>query len=66
MSGCSSRKNGYISLSEITKHGFATNKNDIRELDGKTIKIWGYLDTHNIALKEGTIKNQPFLGVNHW
>lgn len=52
-------KNGYTSVSQITKNGFARDKNDIRKLEGKEVKIWGYLDTHNISLRENIIKNQP-------
>jgi len=43
---------GYISLSSITKRGFAIDKELIQKKNRKQIKLWGYLDSHNIYLKK--------------
>jgi len=51
--------NGYQSLSAISQNGFARNNIDIRKKEESIVKLWGFLDTHNVSLKEGTIKRQP-------
>jgi len=51
---------GYHSLSNIMDGGYPKDEREIEKLKGKTIKIWGYLDFHNIFLEKGIIENQPF------
>lgn len=38
---------GYKSLRSITQNGFAMNKAEARKLDGKKVKLWGYIDFAN-------------------
>ncbi len=39
---------GYNALGTIAKNGFAIDKSKIKKLDGKRVKVWGYLDYSNI------------------
>jgi hypothetical protein len=40
---------GYKHLESITHDGFAKDKNEILKLNGKVVKIWGYLDLDNVS-----------------
>jgi hypothetical protein len=42
------RFDGYMPLASIACKNFARNKKTIGRLEGKTIQLWGYLDTANI------------------
>ncbi len=39
---------GYMPLANIACKSFARNKKSITRLEGKTIQLWGYLDSANI------------------
>ncbi len=48
LSGCNDEYRGYIAAASIAENGFARNKGTIRKLNGREIKIWGYVDHSNI------------------
>lgn len=52
LSGCSKplpNIGEFNSLSQIVKNGVAKDKKQIKKLEGKRVKFWGYLDAHNIT-----------------
>ena len=49
----------HTALSTLTHKGVAKDAKSMQKLEGKKIKVWGYLDTHNISLEKGIIQNQP-------
>ncbi len=50
---------GHSPLSNWVKQGYAINQQTIKPYVDKTVRLWGYLDSHNISLKPNTINNQP-------
>ena len=40
---------GYKHLESITHEGFAKDNNEISKLDGKVVKLWGYLDREHVS-----------------
>jgi len=51
MAGCQMflpRIEGYMPLANLACKSFARNKKSINRLEGKTIQLWGYLDSANI------------------
>jgi len=46
--GCDERLAGYVAASSITEEGFARDAKELREADGREIKLWGFLDQRNI------------------
>jgi hypothetical protein len=46
--------NGYNALGNIAKRGFAVNRAEAKKLNGKRVKVWGYIDyanTYTCAMK---------------
>jgi hypothetical protein len=53
LSGCQPPRpdaDGYYPLSSLVKRGFARDRDYVRNLDGRTIRVKGYLDFANIAV----------------
>ena len=40
---------GHIALGSISKKGFAIDKSQIQKLNGKIVKLWGYIDFANTS-----------------
>lgn len=52
--GCKSQIGDYMAASSISKDGFARDEQQISELQGKDIKLWGFVDHSNLYGDEGT------------
>lgn len=39
--GCLDRMGGYIAASSISQNGFARNGQEMRQMQGQEIKVWG-------------------------
>jgi hypothetical protein len=52
----------HASLSKYIKNGYGRNLSMIDEMNGKEVKLWGYVDYERMALEPGTIDSQP----EHW
>jgi hypothetical protein len=52
--GCNKQTDDYIAASSISDNGFARNEKEIRSINGQPIKIWGFVDHHNLYGDEGT------------
>ncbi|HIP59823.1 MAG TPA: hypothetical protein EYH01_05270 [Campylobacterales bacterium] len=53
-SGCSQKVSlipidGHNALADISKKGFAIDKAQAQKLDGKVVKVWGYIDFDNTS-----------------
>ncbi len=48
LAACSPRVGDYGAASAISRNGFAVNGEEIRRLDGKEVKLWGYVDHGNL------------------
>lgn len=48
MPGCNEQKGGYIASSSISKNGFARNGDAMRKVQGRDIKVWGFVDHSNL------------------
>lgn len=46
--GCGPRGGEYRAAASIAVNGFAVNSGKIKNIDGQAIKLWGYVDHHNI------------------
>ena len=53
LAGCSGRIGDYTAASSISKDGFARDENQISELQGKEIKVWGFVDHSNLYGDQG-------------
>lgn len=59
LAGCNSAIGDYTAAASISKDGFARNAQQMSELNGQEIKLWGYVDHSNLYGEEGT---QAILG----
>ncbi len=53
------RIEGHIPLSNLVTRGYATSQQTIKPYVDKSVRLWGYLDSHNISLESGVLSNQP-------
>ena len=54
----------YRSLSRYVSDGFAIDKAHIAPVEGKVVKVWGYLDPYNIFLHDRLFADQDRLWDN--
>jgi hypothetical protein len=54
LAGCSRQIGDYQAASSISKDGFARNEQQMSELNGQEIKLWGFVDHSNLYGDEGT------------
>ena len=54
MVGCNHQIGDYTAVSSISKEGFAEDEQQIRELEGQEVKLWGFVDHRNLYGDEGT------------
>ena len=54
--GCDGRIGNYVAASSISTNGFARNDNGLRNADGQTIQIWGFVDHRNMYGNDGAKK----------
>jgi hypothetical protein len=50
---------GYTALADISSGAYVSDKDYIRQREGKQLQVWGYLDFSNISLNKNSIKKQP-------
>lgn len=48
ISGCQQSSSGYVPARSISKAGLARNPGQIGKIEGKEIKIWGFIDHGNL------------------
>ena len=53
LAGCNEQKGGYIAASSISKNGFARNGDAMRKVQGRDIRVWGFVDHSNLYGDEG-------------
>ena len=46
--GCRAQTGDYLAAAAISRNGFAVNDEAIRALEGKEVKLWGYVDHGNL------------------
>ncbi|MDX1417816.1 MAG: hypothetical protein R3293_26680, partial [Candidatus Promineifilaceae bacterium] len=46
--GCNRRIGDYTAASSISKEGFARDEQQLRELEGQEVKLWGFVDHGNL------------------
>lgn len=46
--GCTNQIDGYLPAFEISHGGFARDGQAVREANGHVVKIWGFVDHHNL------------------
>ena len=51
--GCVTQIGDYTAASSISKDGFARDEQQIRELQGQEVKLWGFVDHRNLYGDEG-------------
>lgn len=52
--GCNSQVDGYKAASSISRDGFARDEQQMSELNGQEIKLWGFVDYSNLYGDEAT------------
>ena len=57
--GCAERIGGYLPVSSFAKNGFARSDQALRELNGRQIRVWGFVDHHNLYADPSA---KPILG----
>lgn len=60
--GCTERVGGYLPISSLAKDGFARNGESVRQLNGRTVRVWGFVDDRNLYADSSA---RPILG-NWW
>lgn len=48
LAGCERQIGDYLALSSLAKHGFARDRAEIRQATGREIRVWGFVDRHNL------------------
>jgi len=48
LSGCSERIDGYMAAASISANGFALDGEAMRQAEGQTIRLWGFVDHANL------------------
>ncbi|WP_139556535.1 hypothetical protein [Methylotetracoccus oryzae] len=48
VAGCWVPSDGYISAVEISKHGFERSADDVRRLEDRDVRVWGFVDHGNL------------------
>ena len=51
--GCSEQIGDYIAASSISENGFARDEEQVRELEGDEVNLWGFVDHANMYGDEG-------------
>lgn len=51
--GCGGQIGDYIAGSSISENGFARDEQEMNELEGQEVKIWGFVDHANLYGDEG-------------
>jgi hypothetical protein len=57
--GCAERVGGYLPISSLAKDGFARNGESVRQLNGRTVRVWGFVDDRNLYADSSA---KPILG----
>jgi len=53
LAGCPEQHDDYLAASSISRNGFAVNAREMRQINGREIKVWGFVDHGNIYGDEG-------------
>jgi hypothetical protein len=50
---CAKQMGDYAAVSAISKYGFARNPEEMRQADGREVKLWGFVDHGNLYGDDG-------------
>lgn len=62
--GCAQKYGDYIATDSLTRHGFALDRTRMLKADGQAIKLWGYVDRHNIYANDADTILEEWWGGN--
>ena len=51
--GCNTREGGYTAAAAIAQNGFARDRKHILKYNSQVVKLWGYVDHHNVYATGG-------------
>lgn len=57
--GCVKSAGDYLSVSSLARNGFAKSNEAIRKLDGREVRVWGFVDLRNLYADASA---RPILG----
>ena len=64
MQGCAQKDGDYVAAASFTRNGFALDRRRILQAEDQAIKLWGYVDHHNIYASDAETILEEWWGGN--